>query len=309
MIKRLLRSIADTEINLMSIERIQQLIETTEEEPPLYLPPSSSTSSSSSSSSSSSQHEKEGKREKWKPKEGIVEFRDVKMRYREDFPLVLKGISFKTQRHEKIGVCGRTGAGKSSLINCIFRLSEIESGDIFIDSQSINSVGLLDLRQSIAIIPQTPLLFTGSLRYNLDPFDDFTDFDIWNSLKQIQLYDKIKHHPLLLSQPVSEGGTNFSVGERQLLCFARAILRHSSILVLDEATASVDPETDSIIQLMIRSVFTQSTVLTIAHRISTIIDYDRIIVLDSGSIIEFDSPSVLLQNPDSVFSQLYHSHS
>jgi ABC-type multidrug transport system fused ATPase/permease subunit len=246
--------------------------------------------------------------ETWRPERGEIEFRDVKMRYRKDLPLTLKGISFKTNSFEKIGVCGRTGAGKSSLINCLLRLTEIDEGSILIDSTPINSLGLHDLRHSIAIIPQTPLLFTGTLRYNLDPFDDFSDFDLWNSLKQVQLFHKINHHHLQLLQPVTEGGSNFSVGERQLLCFARAILRNSSILILDEATASVDTETDKIIQEMIREVFVKSTVLTIAHRIATIIDYDKVIVLDSGLIVEFDSPSRLLSDPNSVFSGLSRHH-
>jgi len=173
-----------------------------------------------------------------------------------------------------------------------------------IDDVDISKLGLDDLRSKIAIIPQDPVLFLGTIRTNLDPFEEHTDNQLWGALKKVHLLRVIKEFPSKLDSPILEGGENLSLGQRQLLCIARALLRNSKILVMDEATASIDIETDNLIQKTIRKSFMQCTVLTIAHRLHTIIDSDRIMVLEKGSVVELDAPHVLLQNQDSMFSKL-----
>ena len=169
---------------------------------------------------------------------------------------------------------------------------------------NICSIGLEDLRKKLSIIPQDPTLFTGTIRSNLDPFEDYNDAEVWSTLKAIHLFDYVEQQALKLDAPVSEGGGNLSVGQRQLLCLGRALLRKSKVLVMDEATASVDYETDSLIQQTIRTEFAQCTVLTIAHRIHTILNSDRVMVLDFGKIVEFDSPDKLKNDPSSIFYSL-----
>ncbi|KAG9509318.1 Multidrug resistance-associated protein 4, partial [Fragariocoptes setiger] len=227
------------------------------------------------------------------PQQGRVVFDDVTLRYFENEEPVLKNLSFEIKPREKIGIVGRTGAGKSSIIAALFRMTEPE-GRIFIDDILTSSIGLHDLRRSISIIPQEPVLFNGPVRRNLDPFDEYTDREIWSALESVQLKRVISLLDGRLDASVSEGGQNFSVGQRQLICLARAILRRSRILVLDEATANVDPETDQFIQRTIRDLFRQCTVLTIAHRLNTIMDSDRVLVLDAGQVKEFDEPHLLL---------------
>ncbi|XP_035029328.1 canalicular multispecific organic anion transporter 1 [Hippoglossus stenolepis] len=232
--------------------------------------------------------------ENW-PEEGKLEFDNYMVRYRPGLDLVLHGISCDIKGTEKIGIVGRTGAGKSSLTNCLFRTIESAGGRIIIDGIDISTIGLHDLRSRLTIIPQDPVLFSGSLRMNLDPFDRFSDENIWRVLELSHLTDFVGGLSEKLQYEVTEGGENLSVGQRQLLCLARALLRKSRILILDEATAAVDLETDSLIQKTIRKEFAQCTILTIAHRLHSILDSSRVMVLDAGQIVEFDSPSNLFE--------------
>ncbi|XP_074741574.1 multidrug resistance-associated protein 1 isoform X5 [Strix uralensis] len=236
------------------------------------------------------------------PTEGKVEFRGYGLRYREDLDLVLKNINVTINGGEKIGIVGRTGAGKSSLTLGLFRINEAAEGEIIIDGINIAKIGLHDLRFKITIIPQDPILFSGSLRMNLDPFDQHSDEDIWRSLELAHLKNFVSSLPDKLNHECAEGGENLSVGQRQLVCLARALLRKSKILVLDEATAAVDLETDKLIQSTIKSQFEECTVLTIAHRLNTIMDYTRVLVLDRGEVVECGSPDHLLQEKGIFYS-------
>uniref|UniRef100_G5E701 Multidrug resistance-associated protein 4 n=1 Tax=Loxodonta africana TaxID=9785 RepID=G5E701_LOXAF len=237
------------------------------------------------------------------PHEGVIVFDNVNFTYSLDGPLVLKHLTALIKSREKVGIVGRTGAGKSSLISALFRLSEPE-GRIWIDKILTTEIGLHDLRKKMSIIPQDPVLFTGTMRRNLDPFNEYTDEELWNALKEVQLKEAIEDLPDKMNTELAESGSNFSVGQRQLVCLARAILRKNRILIIDEATANVDPRTDELIQKKIREKFAQCTVLTIAHRLNTIIDSDRIMVLDSGRLKEYDEPYVLLQNRESLFYKM-----
>ncbi|KFP54551.1 Multidrug resistance-associated protein 1, partial [Cathartes aura] len=203
---------------------------------------------------------------------------------------------------QQIGIVGRTGAGKSSLTLGLFRINEAAEGEIIIDGINIAKIGLHDLRFKITIIPQDPILFSGSLRMNLDPFDQHSDEDIWRSLELAHLKNFVSSLPDKLNHECAEGGENLSVGQRQLVCLARALLRKSKILVLDEATAAVDLETDKLIQSTIKSQFEECTVLTIAHRLNTIMDYTRVLVLDRGEVVECGSPDHLLQEKGIFYS-------
>ncbi|KAI5646233.1 ABC transporter transmembrane region domain-containing protein [Phthorimaea operculella] len=231
------------------------------------------------------------------PTKGKVTFENVFMKYSEDADYVLKNLNFEIKSGWKVGVVGRTGAGKSSLISALFRLYDME-GSVKIDGVDTSGINKLELRSKITIIPQEPVLFSATLRYNLDPFDSYSDDEIWRALEQVELKDAIP----ALDFKVSEGGSNFSVGQRQLVCLARAILRSNKILIMDEATANVDPQTDALIQNTIRKAFASCTVITIAHRLNTIIDSDRVLVMDKGQAVEFDTPYALLNNPRSVFT-------
>ncbi|KAG1670802.1 Multidrug resistance-associated protein 1 [Nymphon striatum] len=235
------------------------------------------------------------------PQEGVIEFKNYKTKYRSDLPLVLKGISFQTKPGEKIGVCGRTGAGKSSLTLALFRIIEATSGDIILDTVNISKIGLHDLRSRLTIIPQDPILFTGNLRFNLDPLKEHTDDEIWHALELSHLKNFVLSLDGCLDSTVSEGGGNISVGQRQLVCLARALLRQTKVLILDEATAAVDLQTDDFIQETIRKQFHDCTIITIAHRLNTIMDSSRILVLSDGEIVESNTPSALLENKDSIF--------
>ncbi|GFR71832.1 multidrug resistance-associated protein 4-like [Elysia marginata] len=237
------------------------------------------------------------------PSRGAITFTKTSLRYSSDAPCVLKNIDLHIQGKEKIGVVGRTGSGKSSLIAALFRLVQ-SSGHIYIDTVDIGKLGLHDLRSKISVIPQEPILFGQTLRWNLDPLEEFSDERLWNALDQVKLKDKVNQMPGQLYTEITEGGANLSVGQRQLICLARAILKYSRILILDEATANVDQETDDIIQRTIRAKFRESTVLTIAHRLYTVMDCDRIMVLDDGELKEFDTPYNLLQDTDGLFTRL-----
>ncbi|EDW02798.1 probable multidrug resistance-associated protein lethal(2)03659 [Drosophila grimshawi] len=229
------------------------------------------------------------------PEHGKIAFEELSLRYFPDpkSEYVLKSLNFVIRAREKVGIVGRTGAGKSSLINALFRLSYTD-GSILIDKRDTQVMGLHDLRSKISIIPQEPVLFSGTMRYNLDPFDEYTDEKLWSSLDEVKLKDVVADLPSGLQSKITEGGTNFSVGQRQLVCLARAILRENRILVMDEATANVDPQTDALIQTTIRNKFKECTVLTIAHRLHTIMDSDKVLVMDAGRVVEFGTPHELL---------------
>jgi ATP-binding cassette subfamily C (CFTR/MRP) protein 1 len=241
------------------------------------------------------------------PSSGIIKFEDVVLRYRPELPPVLHGISFIINGSEKVGIVGRTGAGKSSMLNALFRIVELERGRILVDDCDTSKFGIWDLRKVLGIIPQAPVLFSGSIRFNLDPFGEHNDADLWEALERAHLKDVIRRNALGLDAEVSEAGENFSVGQRQLLSLARALLRRAKILVLDEATAAVDVRTDALIQKTIREEFKSCTMLIIAHRLNTVIDCDRLLILSSGQIQEFDTPEHLLSNEEGAFSKMVQS--
>ncbi|XP_063833055.1 ATP-binding cassette subfamily C member 4 [Ostrinia nubilalis] len=233
------------------------------------------------------------------PWRGRIEFRNCYMKYTpEDLP-VLKNLNLVLESGWKVGIVGRTGAGKSSLISSLFRLAIVE-GEVLIDDIDTKYLALQELRSNISIIPQEPVLFSATVRYNLDPFNNYDDDQLWKALEAVDLKTAVP----ALDFKVSEGGSNFSLGQRQLVCLARAILRGNRILVLDEATANVDPKTDEFIQRTIRTRFADCTVLTVAHRLNTIMDSDRVMVMDAGRLVEFDHPHNLLNNPNSHFTKM-----
>nr|XP_046230695.1 multidrug resistance-associated protein 1-like isoform X2 [Scatophagus argus] len=269
----IVRSWTDVENNIVSVERVKEY-DNTPKEAAWTLQGSSVPAA-------------------W-PTTGNVEFEDFGLQYRKGLDWALYNISMNIQDREKVGIVGRTGAGKSSLALGIFRILEAAKGRICIDGIDIAHIGLHDLRSRITIIPQDPVLFSGTLRMNLDPSDTCSDEDLWKALELAHLSNFVSALPQKLSHYCSEGGENLSLGQRQLLCLARALLRKTRILVLDEATAAVDLKTDQLIQSTIRTQFNDCTVLTIAHRLNTIMDYTRVVVMDKGSIAEMDSPSQLI---------------
>ncbi|XP_059049022.1 ATP-binding cassette subfamily C member 4-like [Achroia grisella] len=233
------------------------------------------------------------------PQRARLIFKDLYLRYDIDSDPVLKNLNIVIESGWKVGVVGRTGAGKSSLISALFRLAPID-GHVFIDDIDTGDIALKELRSKISIIPQEPVLFSASLRYNLDPFNKYTDADIWTALEQVELKKSVTS----LSAGVESGGANFSAGQRQLLCLARAALARNKLLVLDEATANVDPNTDALIQKSIRKHFADCTVLTVAHRLHTVADSDRVVVMEAGQIVECGHPHDLLQNPEGHFTSM-----
>ncbi|XP_072838914.2 multidrug resistance-associated protein 1 [Pogona vitticeps] len=278
----LVRMSSEMETNIVAVERVKEYSEK-EKEAEWTLKPATPLPSN------------------W-PHEGKVEFRGYSLRYRDDMDLVLKNINVTLNGGEKVGIVGRTGAGKSSLTLGLFRINEAAEGEILIDGVNIAKIGLHDLRFKVTIIPQDPVLFSGSLRMNLDPFNQYSDDDVWTSLELAHLKSFVSTLPDKLNHECSEGGENLSIGQRQLLCLARALLRKTKILVLDEATAAVDLKTDDLIQATIRTQFDDCTVLTIAHRLNTIMDYTRVIVLDKGEIVESGSPADLIQKKGLFYS-------
>lgn len=282
MIQYSVRQLAEVENAMNATERLHYYGTELEEEPPLRLtsvPPS------------------------W-PQNGGIVFSEVQMRYREGLPLVLHGLNLTVAGGERIGVVGRTGAGKSSIMSALFRLVELSGGRISIDGIDISTVGVKDLRTRLAIIPQDPTLFRGTIRSNLDPFNEHSDLELWSALRQSDLVDSNStledgseiRGRIHLDGVVEEEGLNFSLGQRQLMALARALVRGSQIIVCDEATSSVDMETDKKIQNTMATAFKGKTVLCIAHRLKTIIGYDRICVMDQGRIIELDKPLSLWED-------------
>lgn len=289
----IVRMTVDVETNIVSVERVMEYSRLKPEAPEVI----------------------EDKRpaESW-PQQGEVVFKNYSTRYRPDLDLVLKNINLAVKAHEKVGIVGRTGAGKSSLTLALFRIIEAVDGHIDIDQVDTSKIGLLDLRHSLSIIPQDSQVFEGSIRSNLDPTESYTDEQLWHALELSHLKDHVQkmfadrsaeeNIESALDVRMSEGGSNLSVGQRQLMCLARALLIPSHILLLDEATAAVDVETDKVLQETIRAEFKDRTILTIAHRLNTIMDSDRIIVLEHGEVAEFDTPQNLLKNKDSLFYSL-----
>ncbi|KAF6841727.1 ABC transporter family protein [Colletotrichum plurivorum] len=288
MIQFTVRQLAEVENGMNAVERIQYYGNQLEEEAPLHTIEV---------------------RESW-PEKGEIIFDNVEMRYRANLPLVLSGLSIHVKGGERIGIVGRTGAGKSSIMSTLFRLVELSGGHITIDGVDISTVGLHDLRSRLAIIPQDPTLFRGTVRSNLDPFNEHTDLELWSALRQADLVpadanldDPRSKDParIHLDSVVEEDGLNFSLGQRQLMALARALVRGSRIIVCDEATSSVDMETDDKIQNTIATSFRGRTLLCIAHRLRTIIGYDRICVMDAGRIAELDTPLALWQREGGIF--------
>ncbi|KAG0420746.1 hypothetical protein HPB47_003320, partial [Ixodes persulcatus] len=235
------------------------------------------------------------------PTRGDVTYADYSASYREDLEDVLRHINFTAHDGQKIGLVGRTGAGKSSFALALFRIIEPRNGSIVVDSVDITKIGLHDLRSKMTIIPQDPVLFAGTLRWNLDPFEEHSDESVWRALEQAHLKDFVARQELGLNHEIVEGGDNLSAGQRQLVCLTRALLRQSRVLVLDEATSSVDLDTDHLVKETIRTEFRDTTIITIAHRLHTIMDCDRILVLSGGEIAEEGSPKELLQREDGLF--------
>uniref|UniRef100_A0A8C0EXC5 Canalicular multispecific organic anion transporter 2 n=1 Tax=Bubo bubo TaxID=30461 RepID=A0A8C0EXC5_BUBBB len=277
----MVRMTSELETNIVAVERIKEYSETETEAPWVIegkSPPAD-----------------------W-PSRGELEFVNYSVRYRKGLDLVLKDLNLQVHGGEKIGIVGRTGAGKSSMTLCLFRILEAVKGEIKIDGVKISEIGLHDLRSRLTIIPQDPVLFSGTLRMNLDPFNKYSDEEIWKALELSHLKRFVSSQPSMLDYECSEGGENLSVGQRQLVCLARALLRKTRILILDEATAAIDLETDDLIQMTIRTQFEDCTVLTIAHRLNTIMDYTRVLVLDNGTIAEFDTPASLIASKGIFYS-------
>ncbi|EKM58203.1 uncharacterized protein PHACADRAFT_116921 [Phanerochaete carnosa HHB-10118-sp] len=296
----LVRQSAEVENDMNSVERIIHYANELEQEPPHLLPDAKPPAP-------------------W-PSKGAVEMNQVVLKYRPELPEVLRGLTMSVRPGEKIGIVGRTGAGKSSIMTALYRLVELTSGSIVIDGVDISKVGLTDLRRGLAIIPQDPLLFSGTLRSNLDPFGNHDDAQLWDALKRAYLVEdrrlpsidlpdddatlagqRTPASRFTLDSPVEDEGGNLSVGQRSLVSLARALVLGSKILILDEATASVDYETDKKIQDTIATEFRDRTILCIAHRLRTIIGYDRICVMNAGTIAEFDTPENLFGKPGGIF--------
>ncbi|TYJ52875.1 hypothetical protein B9479_006510 [Cryptococcus floricola] len=281
----LVRSASDVEQNIVSVERVLGYSQLPSEAPDFI--------------------EDTKPAQGW-PQQGSIEFDHFSMKYRPELDFCLRDVSLKFNGGERIGVCGRTGAGKSSLTLALFRILEATEGRVLIDGVDIANIGLHDLRSIVSIIPQDPQLFEGTLRNNIDPTSASSDAEIWHALEQAHLKDHVsKSMGGTLDAEISEGGSNLSAGQRQLVCFARALLRKTKILVLDEATSSIDLETDEAVQQILRGPdFEGVTTITIAHRINTIMDSDKVLVMSQGRVGEYDTPKALMQKPESLFCSL-----
>lgn len=242
------------------------------------------------------------------PSMGTIELVDLKIKYSRDAPLVLHGITCTFRGGDKIGIVGRTGSGKTTLINAFFRLVEPSGGKIIIDGQDITKIGLHDLRSRIGLIPQDPTLFHGSIRYNLDPLGQFTDEQLWEAIGKCHLREIVHEKKQGLDSLIVEEGSNWSMGQRQLFCLCRALLRRNRILVLDEATASIDNATDAIVQRTIRAEFRDSTVVTVAHRIPTVMDCDMVLAISDGEVVEYEQPWKLMEREGSLFRELVREY-
>ena len=244
----------------------------------------------------------------WPEKDASIKVDNISTRYRSKLPLCLDGVSFQVEAGQRVGIVGRTGSGKSSLVQTLFRILEVESGSIEINGIDISAIGLHKLRKSMAIIPQFPILFSGcTIKENLDPFSHYDEKYIREALESVQMIEAIDNLPGKLNALVADGGANFSVGQRQLLCLARAILLNSQIIVLDEASANIDSNTDHLLQQTLREKFASATIISVALRLDTIIDYDRILVLGEGKVLEFGTPFELLSNEEGHFLSMVKS--
>ena len=239
------------------------------------------------------------------PSKGEIIFDNLCAKYRTDTEIVLKNISVSIHAGEHIGLVGRTGCGKSTLALCLFRLIEPYSGKIYIDDVDITSIGLKKLRENLTIITQESTILDGTLRYNFDPRGEHSDKEIYKVLKKIGFDEFVKKKKFKLSHTISENGSNLSIGEKQLICITRAILRKSKIVILDEATSNIDFKHEEIVQKAIDQLLKNSTLISIAHRIKTVLNSDKILVLENGEVKEFDKPDVLLKDKNSLFSELY----
>ncbi|KAF2073022.1 hypothetical protein CYY_005668 [Polysphondylium violaceum] len=289
LLNRTIKNFTDIELKMNSVERLKSYIDTPREggeDQPTFNPKAIGNN--------------------W-PQSGSIEYRNVEIRYRADLEPSLSDISFSIKNNEKIGIVGRTGAGKSTIGVSLLRMVETTKGSIFIDGVDISKIRLHDLRSRLGIIPQDPFIFSGTIRANLDPYEQYTDQEIWEALEKVQMNTVVQNMSDKLNSAISVNGEGLSVGQKQLLCLARALLRNSKIVLMDEATASLDYETDYIIKQTVKNNFQNSTVLTIAHRLDTIIDSDKILVIDKGQMVEFDSPQNLVNNPNSRFAQIVNS--
>eukprot|EP00173_Palmaria_palmata_P005031 Plantae.Rhodophyta-Palmaria_palmata.ctg808.p1 GENE.Plantae.Rhodophyta-Palmaria_palmata.ctg808~~Plantae.Rhodophyta-Palmaria_palmata.ctg808.p1 ORF type:complete len:559 (+),score=116.80 Plantae.Rhodophyta-Palmaria_palmata.ctg808:177-1679(+) len=278
-----IRSITELELQMNSVERMDYYGTRVAQEAPAIQPENDLL---------------EGGDVVW-PSEGVIDIRDVKMRYREGLDLVLKGVSLKIGAGEKVGIVGRTGSGKSSLMLVLLRLVEVSGGSITIDGIDVAELGLDDVRSNITIIPQDPVLFSGTVRFNLDPFGKYSEAELWDALAKSHLKEYVQQFEGGLDAMVTEYGENISAGQKQLICLTRALLRKSKVLIMDEASSSLDYETDRLLQQSIQDNMSEATILTIAHRLWTLTKCDKILVMKDGLVAEFGSPESLLDKDES----------
>jgi ABC-type multidrug transport system fused ATPase/permease subunit len=278
-----IRSMSMVENNLTSYERIERYAQTPSESPYGSAAPAG-----------------------W-PSRGAITIRELCARYKPELPLALDRLSCAIPAGSRVGIIGRTGSGKSTLILSLLRLIEPSSGSIEIDGIDLSTLALSELRGALSVVPQEPILFSGQLRESLDPFKNCSDQEIWHTLERVGLKEIVKSLPNKLNADVREGGANFSAGQRQLISLARALLRKSKVIILDEATASIDSESDYQIQNVLRNELRGATVLIVAHRLPTVMDADLILGLKNGRLIDFGSPSKLLSDKDTLLSS-YRSY-